>query len=93
MLRFFYLCIALALFAGKVVAFRIANKPDTALAIYTVADVVKKKNPPFRSVIPFRLTTSFASKLFCYFLESNHITPSFSNTGHHRDNSVIASFF
>lgn len=90
---FSYLCVVLDLFARKVVSFRVANKADTALVINTVSDAIRKRNPSSGLLFHFDRGAQFTSKLFRSFLDSNHITQSFSKTGHPWDNAVIESFF
>lgn len=55
--------------------------------------LLKKRNPSSGLLFHSDRGAQFTSKLFRSFLDSKHITQSFSKTGHSWDNAVIESFF
>lgn len=91
--RFYYLCVILALFSRKVIAYRVSPKMDRFLAIDTLRDAVAARNPSSGLIFHSDRGSQFTSDDFRRILDEFHFVQSFSAKGHPYDNAVVECFF
>lgn len=91
--RFCYLCAILDLFSRKVIAFKLSNKIDTALAIETVNQAVAARRSSEGVIFHTDRGCQFTSADFRRHLDNLNIIQSFSAKGHPYDNAVMECFF
>lgn len=91
--RFFYICVVIDLFAGKVIAYKTSSKIDSQLVLDTFYSAYYKRNSPTGIMFHSDRGCQYTSKIFRNTLDSLNFVQSFSVKAHPFDNAVAESFF
>ena len=87
------MCAILDLYARKIVAFNLASRIDTQLAIDTLNEALTVRGNVEGIIFHSDRGSQFTSKRFRQHLDSLNIMQSFSAKGHPYDNAVMECFF
>lgn len=88
-----YVCAILDLFARKIVAYKVSNRINTQLAIYTLNDAFRTRGTVSGLMFHSDRGSQFTSRKFRQYLDTLNIVQSFSAKGHPYDNAVMECFF
>lgn len=89
----FYICVILDLYARMVVGYKIGFKNSTQLAKSTFKKAFLSRQPQDKLLFHTDRGSCYKSYTFCSYLQSLHVTQSFSRAHIPFDNSVVESFF
>jgi transposase InsO family protein len=91
--RFHYVCAILDLYSRKVIACRVSNHIDSALAIQTLRDAVRLRGVSHGVMFHTDQGSQFTSADFRKVIDELDMIQSFSAKGHPYDNAVMECFF
>lgn len=91
--KWYYLCIVMDLFSRKIIAWRIAPRPDADLVITTFRKAYQKRNAPYGLLFHSDRGSQYTASSFRQLLDTLHVVQSFSRKGYPFDNAVCESFF
>ena len=91
--RYLYLCAILDLFSRKVIAYKVSQHIDTALAINTLEAAMSSRGNPSGVIFHTDRGSQFTSHDFREAADRLNITQSFSAKGHPYDNAIMECFF
>jgi transposase InsO family protein len=91
--RFRYVCVILDLYSRKVIACRVSNHIDSALAIHTLRDAVRLRGVSRGVMFHTDQGSQFTSADFRKVIDELNMIQSFSAKGHPYDNAVMECFF
>lgn len=81
------------LFSRKIIAWRIAPRPDADLVITTFRKAYQKRNAPYGLLFHSDRGSQYTASSFRQLLDTLHVVQSFSRKGYPFDNAVCESFF
>lgn len=89
----YYICVIIDLYARTVVAHKISQKNSTQLTKATFKMAYEKRKPSPNLMFHSDRGGNYIATAFREYLESLHVTQSFSRSGVPYDNSVMETFF
>ncbi|EAC3253953.1 IS3 family transposase, partial [Listeria monocytogenes] len=90
---FVYLCIVMNLFSRKIIAWQVAHKINTDLALQTLEVAYKQRRPSQTVMIHSDRGSQYTAKAYRRWLDEHDLLASYSKKAYPWDNAVTEAFF